>query len=203
MKVLEFLQENNHICEFGAYSQLRVYDGDGVQRAYFFLMQDGSLRVRCGRFGGSMQDWQREIMEEYGKTQTAREYLSAGFAACVGFEPEATQAYLSVWEDAMAAKNEAERKKNIFYDQEKEEKQKKKSDPQAAPEPPEVTETPVASTRCIQEMRASQIRILAFSGVNMDSSAENEDLSAFQRIAPRQTPVLQDARYKVEANSAK
>lgn len=201
MKVLEFLQENNHICEFGAYSQLRVYDGDGVQRAYFFLMQDGSLRVRCGRFGGSMQDWQREIMEEYGKTQTAREYLSAGFAACVGFEPEATQAYLSVWEDAIAAKNEAERKKNIFYDQEKEETQEKKCELQAPEE--EVSAAPVASTCCIQEMRTSQIRILAFSGVKEDSPTENEDLSAFQHIAPRQTPVLQNTYCKVEANSVK
>lgn len=156
MKIMAFLKENTDkggACEFGSFTQMRTYNGGHPrQTAYFFLMSDNSLRVRCGRFAGTMQEWAKGIMKEYGRSQTAREYLAAGFAACVGFGSKAMRDYLSVWDEPIEELTGVPVKKT----------------PETVLEADDAPDEPAVGF--IQEMRTSQIRVFASADLNPDRS---------------------------------
>lgn len=70
------------ICEFGKFQKLTTVGGFGSESrtTYFFLLDDGSVSVRCGCFAGTLEEWETEVKDTHGDSAFAKSYLLAGQA---------------------------------------------------------------------------------------------------------------------------
>ena len=65
------------ICEFGQFVSMLSAGGFGSQgrTTYFFLLPDGRICVRCGCFGGTLDEWAAKVKKTHGDSYIARAYL--------------------------------------------------------------------------------------------------------------------------------
>ena len=70
------------ICEFGKFQKLATVGGFGskARTTYFFLLDDGSVSVRCGCFAGTLEEWETKVKDTHGDSAFAKSYLLAGQA---------------------------------------------------------------------------------------------------------------------------
>lgn len=54
--------------------------GSKARTTYFFLLDDGSVFVRCGCFSGTLEEWENKVKDTHGDSAFAKSYLLAGQA---------------------------------------------------------------------------------------------------------------------------
>lgn len=50
--------------------------GPSERSAYFFLLADKTICVRCDHFAGTLSQWEKEVKEVHGDTKFTRAYLA-------------------------------------------------------------------------------------------------------------------------------